>query len=111
MSARGSKREVPDSTGEEIHPRAEPGATITNRAALDMWVETLDPSPRMAVLIRLAQSLADEMDSADWTAPVAREHRIAIQELAELIAGEGEDDGQAGVLVALRTAVRDSEVA
>ncbi len=81
---------------------------ISNRDALDAWVATLDPSPRMLVLIRLAQSLADEMDSSEWTAPIAREHRVAIAELADLIAGEGEDDGEAGLRLVMSAEVRDT---
>lgn len=86
----------------------EPSQTGRNRAALDTWVATLTPSPRMEVLIRLAQSLADEMDTTEWTAPIAREHRMAIGELADLIAGEGEDDGEAGLRLVMSAEVRDT---
>ncbi len=80
----------------------------SNRDMVDAWAAGFEPSPRAACLIRLAQTLADEMDSGEWTAPVARELRVTLDEIAVLLAGEGEDDGEAGLRLLMSTPVRDS---
>ncbi len=82
--------------------------TGSNRSMVDAWAAGFEPSPRAACLIRLAQTLADEMDTGEWTAPVARELRVTLQEVAVLLAGEGEDDGQADLRLLMSSAVRDT---
>ena len=86
---------------------------LTNRETFDAWVATFAPmaSERLAVLIRLGRSLADEMDSGEWTAPIAREFRVTLDVLGAALREEDSDDGQDAFVVALRSAVGNGKVA
>ena len=65
---------------------------MTNLDALNAWLDGQDLGP----ITELARTLAGEMDGDEWTAPVAKEYRETLEQIAGMLAEES--DGEAAVI-------------
>lgn len=80
-----------------------------NVDALGVWLATVTTTPAMEPLVELARTLAAELDSDEWTAPVADQYRQTLESLAGRLAEEGAGDGERAVVLKLSTPVGEQK--